>query len=417
MDLSDRPAYLVFMTTAPTVRLFDRTTPPHILTLILLAGISALSMSIFLPSLTAMAAEFGTPYATMQLAVTAYLATTAVIQIAIGPLSDRYGRRLVTLFSLGFFVLATVGTVMTQDATTFLIFRILQAAVASGMVLSRAIVRDMVPAEQAASMIGYVTMGMALVPMIGPTIGGILDQFFGWRASFVFLGLAGAGVFTLAYLDQGETLQSGGLGFREQLASYPALLGSPRFWGYAICTMFGSGAFFAFLGGASFVADKIYGLTPFQSGIALGAPAIGYALGNFFAGRYSTRLGIDRMALYGAIVASTGLGASLLVSLAGFHTAVLFFAFCTFLGLGNGMLLPNATAGLLSVKPHLAGTASGLGGALMIGGGAILSQYAGSLLSVESGAEPLQWVMLLSSVASAVAILFVMYRKRTLGLA
>jgi DHA1 family bicyclomycin/chloramphenicol resistance-like MFS transporter len=387
------------------------------LTLILLAGISALSMSIFLPSLTAMAAEFGTPYATMQLAVTAYLATTAVIQIAIGPLSDRYGRRLVTLFSLGFFVLATVGTVIAQDATTFLIFRILQAAVASGMVLSRAIVRDMVPAEQAASMIGYVTMGMALVPMIGPTIGGILDQFFGWRASFVFLGLAGAGVFTLAYLDQGETLQSGGLGFRKQLASYPALLGSPRFWGYAICTMFGSGAFFAFLGGASFVADKIYGLTPFQSGIALGAPAIGYALGNFFAGRYSTRLGIDRMALYGAIVASTGLGASLLVSLAGFHTAVLFFAFCTFLGLGNGMLLPNATAGLLSVKPHLAGTASGLGGALMIGGGAILSQYAGSLLSVESGAEPLQWVMLLSSVASAVAILFVMYRKRTLGLA
>ncbi len=405
------------MTTAPTVRLFDRTTPPHILTLILLAGISALSMSIFLPSLTAMAAEFGTSYATMQLAVTAYLATTAVIQIAIGPLSDRYGRRLVTLFSLGFFVLATIGTVIAQDATTFLIFRILQAAVASGMVLSRAIVRDMVPAEQAASMIGYVTMGMALVPMVGPTIGGILDQFFGWRASFVFLGLAGAGVFTLAYLDQGETLQSGGMGFRDQLASYPALLTSPRFWGYALCTMFGSGAFFAFLGGASFVADKIYGLTPFQSGIALGAPAIGYALGNFFAGRYSTRIGIDRMALYGAVVASTGLGASLLISLAGHNTAVLFFAFCTFLGLGNGMLLPNATAGLLSVKPHLAGTASGLGGALMIGGGAILSQYAGSLLSVESGAIPLQWVMLVSSVASAVAVLFVMFRKRTLGLA
>lgn len=405
------------MTTAPTVRLFDRTTPPHILTLILLAGISALSMSIFLPSLTAMAAEFGTPYATMQLAVTAYLATTAVIQIAIGPLSDRYGRRLVTLFSLGFFVLATIGTVFAQDATTFLVFRILQAAVASGMVLSRAIVRDMVPAEQAASMIGYVTMGMALVPMVGPTIGGILDQFFGWRASFVFLGLAGAGVFTLAYLDQGETLQSDGMGFRDQLASYPALLTSPRFWGYALCTMFGSGAFFAFLGGASFVADKIYGLTPFQSGIALGAPAIGYALGNFFAGRYSTRIGIDRMALYGAIVASTGLGASLLISLVGYNTAVLFFAFCTFLGLGNGMLLPNATAGLLSVKPHLAGTASGLGGALMIGGGAILSQYAGSLLSVESGAVPLQWVMLLSSIASAVAVLFVMFRKRTLGLA
>lgn len=405
------------MTTAPTVRLFDRTTPPHILTLILLAGISALSMSIFLPSLTAMAAEFGTPYATMQLAVTAYLATTAVIQIAIGPLSDRYGRRLVTLFSLGFFVLATIGTVFAQDATTFLVFRILQAAVASGMVLSRAIVRDMVPAEQAASMIGYVTMGMALVPMVGPTIGGILDQFFGWRASFVFLGLAGAGVFTLAYLDQGETLQSGGMGFRDQLASYPALLTSPRFWGYALCTMFGSGAFFAFLGGASFVADKIYGLTPFQNGIALGAPAIGYALGNFFAGRYSTRIGIDRMALYGAIVASTGLGASLLISLVGYNTAVLFFAFCTFLGLGNGMLLPNATAGLLSVKPHLAGTASGLGGALMIGGGAILSQYAGSLLSVESGAVPLQWVMLLSSIASAVAVLFVMFRKRTLGLA
>ena len=400
------------MTTSPIVRFLDRSTPPHIATLILIAGISALNMSIFLPSLQAMAGYFETDYATMQFALSGYLAATAVLQIFIGPISDRFGRRPVLLVSLLIFVIASIGCYFATTITAFLGFRMLQAAVATGIVLSRAIVRDMVPQAQAASMIGYVTMGMSLVPMVGPMIGGAIDQFFDWHATFLFLSICGAAVLALCYFDQGETLAEGGLSFREQLKGYPELFTSPRFWGYALCAAFASGAFFALLGGASFVASTVFGLSPLWSGIALGAPAIGYGLGNFLAGRYSVRLGINRMAVTGSLLIIFGLGLSLGLALLGFHHALIFFGCCTFLGLGNGIALPNVTAGLVSVRPHLAGTASGLGSAMMVGGGAALAQFAGTLLDPAAGAVPLQWLMFLTAIASLLSVLFVIWREK-----
>jgi DHA1 family bicyclomycin/chloramphenicol resistance-like MFS transporter len=400
------------MSVAPTVRFLDRTTPPHIITLILLAGIGALNMSIFLPSLNTMTAYFGTSYAMMQIALSGYLAVTAILQIFIGPISDKVGRRKVVLIAIVIFIIASIGALFSTSVEVFLAFRMLQATVATCLVLSRTIVRDMVPQDQAASMIGYVTMGMAIVPMVGPMIGGGLEQVFGWQASFVFLTLAGLAVLALCYLDLGETVQDGGLGFREQLKSYPALFASPRFWGYALCAAFATGAFFALLGGASFVAGEVFHLSPFWSGVGLGAPAIGYAAGNFLSGRYSVRSGINRMAMIGTIVTLFGMGASLGLALIGVNHPLVFFGFCTFLGLGNGMTMPNVTAGLLSVRPRLAGTASGLGGTIMVGGGAALSQYAGSLLTIESGTVPLQWLMFIVSGLAMASLLFVIVRER-----
>jgi DHA1 family bicyclomycin/chloramphenicol resistance-like MFS transporter len=397
------------------VRFLDRTTPPHILTLILLSGVSALNMAIFLPSLNHMAEYFGTEYAVMQFALSGYLVATAVMQIVIGPISDRFGRRPVVIGSLAIFVLATVGALFAPTVGVFLTFRLLQATVASGLVLSRAIVRDMVPQEQAASMIGYVTMGMALIPMVGPMIGGALDQAFNWQASFVFLTLAGVLVLVLVILDQGETITGKGMSFGDQLRGYPELLTSRRFWGYALCAAFGSGAFFALLGGSSFVAGEVFGLTPLWTGVALGSPAIGYTLGNFLSGRYSVRAGINRMALAGTLIASAGLGLSLVLTLFGVSHPLVFFGLCTLLGLGNGIMLPSATSGMLSVRPALAGTASGLGGAIMIGGGAAMAALAGSLLTVETGILPLQIIMFVTSALAGVSILFVMARARQIG--
>jgi len=392
--------------------MMDRTTPPHILTLVLITGMAALSMSVFLPSLAAMTTYFDTEYAIMQIALSGYLAATAVLQIFVGPVSDRYGRRMLVLWSLGLFVLASVGALFARTVEVFLFFRILQAAVATSMVLGRAIVRDIVPQDEAASMIGYVTMGMALVPMVGPMIGGGLEQVFGWQATFVFLSVAGLATLVVAYFDLGETVKGQGTGFREQVRTYPELLSSPRFWGYVLCAAFGSGAFFALLGGASFVASEIFGLSPLWSGIALGAPAIGYAFGNFLSGRFSVKVGINKMAVIGTLIAALGLGASALLTLVGVHHPLVFFGFCVFLGLGNGVMLPNVIAGSISVRPHLAGTASGLGGAIMIGGGAALSQFAGSILTIETGTMPLQLTMLSVSVLALLSVLFVIWRTK-----
>ncbi|MES2667229.1 MAG: multidrug effflux MFS transporter [Pseudomonadota bacterium] len=402
------------MTISP--RFLDRTTPPHIVTLILLAGLSALTMNIFLPSLPGMAAWFDAPYALMQLSVALYLGLSALLQIVIGPISDRYGRRPVVLWSMVLFLLATVGTLLAPNATVFLIFRMAQAVIAAGMVLSRAIVRDMVADAQAASMIGYVTMGMSIVPMIGPAIGGVLDQAFGWQASFGLLGLLGLVVLALVWADLGETATIRKVSFAAQMRQYPALLGSQRFWGYALCAAFSSGSFFAYLGGAPYVGNVIFGLSSTEIGTLFAITAVGYAAGNFAAGRFSVRLGMNRMVLTGAVITVAGLGTLLMLTLAGVHSPYVFFGLTLTMGLGNGITLPNANAGMLSIHPELAGTASGLGGAIMIGGGAALAALAGALLGPGSSELPLIWLMLASAVGALIAILAVIRRARRIGL-
>jgi DHA1 family bicyclomycin/chloramphenicol resistance-like MFS transporter len=396
-------------------RFLDRTTPPKIVTLILLAGLSALTMNIFLPSLPGMASYFGVPYGVMQQSVALYLALSAALQIVIGPISDRFGRRKVLIGSLVLFLFATVGTLLAPNATVFLIFRMAQAVIASGMVLSRAVVRDMVADAQAASMIGYVTMGMSLVPMIGPVIGGVLDDLYGWKANFGLLLVLGLGVLWLVWADLGETAVVRKVSLMDQVRTYPGLLASRRFWGYTLSAALASGCFFAYLGGAPYVGDKVFGLSSTQVGALFALTAIGYAIGNFFAGRYSVRVGMNRMILAGTVVTSAGLALLALLTWAGLSGPVVFFGLTIFMGLGNGICLPNANAGMLSVRPELAGTASGLGGAILIGGGAALAAFAGVLLGPGATEMPLILLMLASSVASVVAILFVIRRARQLG--
>ncbi|GGH30477.1 MFS transporter, DHA1 family, bicyclomycin/chloramphenicol resistance protein [Cribrihabitans marinus] len=393
-----------------------RRSPPTIATLILLSGLSALTMNIFLPSLPNMTEYFRTDYRLMQLSVALYLAVNAGLQVVIGPIADKAGRRPVILWGIGLFLLATLGCIFAPNAQVFLAFRMGQAVIAAGMVLSRAAVRDMYDQDQAASMIGYVTMGMAVVPMLGPAIGGLLDEFLGWKANFWLLLLLGGAAFALTFADFGETALKSGKTLVAQFREYPELLTSPRFWGYSMASGLSSGAFFAYLGGAPFVGTEVFGMSPGTLGIYFGSPALGYFLGNFVSGRYSVRFGVNRMVLWGCWLNAFGITLSLLVMLAGMGTAVSFFGFMTFVGLGNGMAIPNATAGALSVRPHLAGTASGLNGAIMLGGGAGLSALAGALLSPETGALPLLWLMLITAAAAVASILLVIRRERRLGL-
>lgn len=415
MDKTVARSYAGAMTMTPDVRFLDRATPPHIATLILMAGLAALSMNIFLPSLPAMTRYFETDYRLMQLSVAAYLGVNALLQIIIGPISDRFGRRPVILWGTGLFMVATLGCILAPDPYTFLGFRMAQAVVVTGMVLSRAVVRDMVPAEQAASMIGYVTMGMALVPMVGPFLGGILDTVFGWQANFWLLLALGGAVYWLVWRDLGETALQRSTSFAAQFRQYPELLTARRFWGYCLSAAFASGAFFAYLGGAPFVGQELFGLSSIWLGFSFGSVALGYMMGNFISGRFSTRIGINRMMLWGAALSSAGLLVSLALFYAGLGSALVFFLFMNFVGLGNGMVLPNANAGMLSVRPALAGSASGLGGAIMIGGGAALSALAGALLTHETGAFPLLWIMFLSSALGVVSTVYVIRRERSIA--
>ncbi|WP_313617629.1 multidrug effflux MFS transporter [Rhizobium sp.] len=375
-------------------RFLDRTTPPHIITLVVIAGVAALCMNVFLPSLAAMALYFEVDYAVMQFAVSGYLAATACLQLIIGPLSDLFGRRPVMLASIAIMIVATLVCMLAPNITVFMIGRVAQAAVVSGFVLARAIVRDMVPMEQAASMIGYVTMGMSVVPMIGPTVGGLLNDISGWQSSFALLALLGVGILALAWFDLGETNHNRSASFSQQFHAWPELLRSPLFWGYALTSTFSSGMFFSFLGGAPFVGSVLYGLAPAMLGLQFFFMASGYMLGNFVSGRYASQIGITRMMLSGNVIAIAGIVTAIVLISSGAESAYAFFVPLALIGVGNGVTLPSANAGMVSVQPHLAGSASGLGGAMTIGGGAVLSVLASSVLSREDGTWPLLIVML-----------------------
>ena len=397
------------------VRFLNRSTPPHILTLILLASISALTMNIFLPSLPNIASELNSSTSILGLSVGIYLASSAVLQLIIGPFSDQFGRRPLILWSLIIFCISTLATVFVTNTAQFLILRVFQAISASCMVLARAIVRDTTESiEKAGSKIAYVTMGMALVPMVGPAIGGLLDYQYGWEASFWLLFLLGLVILIIAFFDVGETLSDHNQSFLQQISTYPSLLRSKRFWGYCLSSAFVSGAFFSYLGGAPFVGNEVFGLEPKDLGFWFGAPAIGYVLGNFLSGRFSTKIGLDKMIFLGVTTALFGVSISLTISFLDHGSVLSFFGLMTLVGLGNGMSIPNATAAMMSINPKLAGTAAGLGSAIMIGGGAGLSAIANFILIHGSSEIPLIMLMWTSVFCGLCSVAYVSYRKKTL---
>lgn len=391
------------------------TSPPRLFTLVLLSALSVLSLNMFLPSLSNIAEAFQADYALVNLSIAGYAGMTAVMLLIMGPLSDRFGRRPVILVGLVIFILASLGCLLATNIWVFLLFRMLQGAIICGWVLSNAVIRDMVPAREAASLMGYLAMAWAVAPMLGPMFGGALDELFGWRASFLaFVGF-GVAIFALCWVDLGETNKTPSGTFMKQFQAYPELFRSRRFWGYALCMAFSTGAFYAFLGGSPLVAKTVLALSPATLGFYMGTITAGFAVGSFLSGRYAKRYPLTTMMISGRIVACAGLMVGLALVLAGVVNVISLFGATVFVGLGNGLTMPSSSAGALSVRPKLAGSASGLSGALTVGGGAVLSSITGAILTEENGAYALLGMMLFSSLMALVAALYVLRIDRHEG--
>jgi DHA1 family bicyclomycin/chloramphenicol resistance-like MFS transporter len=386
---------------------------PRIITLFVIAACGPAGMNLCLPSLPNIGRHFDASYSLVQLLVTGYLVATALLQLAIGPLSDRYGRRPVLLACLVIFIVSSIACIYAPNIETLLALRIAQASAAAGMVLARAIVRDTVrSADDAASRMGYVTMGMSLMPMLGPIIGGFLDEALGWQSTFVLMTSFGLFAFVVAWHDVAETNLHRSSSMTAQFRSYPELLGSPRFWGYSLTAGFGSGAFFAFLGGGPYIASEVLGLSASQYGLNFALISAGYMFGNFLSGRFSRRVGLDRMILGGNLLAIAGMGTGTLLAFYGHYSTLTLFGSAALVAIGNGMTLPNSNAGMVSVSPHLAGSASGLGGALQVAVGAGMAFIAGVVIAGAAGPLPLFAVMLTSVILALIANLSILRRHR-----
>jgi DHA1 family bicyclomycin/chloramphenicol resistance-like MFS transporter len=361
-----------------------------------------------------MARALGVDFTTIQLTLSLYLAAMAVGQLIIGPLSDRFGRRPVLLIGLAIFVTGSLICLVAQDIVLLIFGRIVQAVGGcAGITLSRAIVRDLYGRNQVASMIGYVTMGMAIAPMLAPTIGGILETFYGWRASFAFLMAFGSLALLFAFLQLHETNHNrGAAGSAQALVhSYFSLFGSRLFWGYTLATSFVSAVFFAFLAGAPYVMIELMGRSPAEYGFYFAIVPCGYILGNFASGRFAGRVGVNQMILAGTLLTLASVVAMAAIFAAGFIHPAALFGPMFFIGLGNGLVLPSGIAGAVSVKPDAAGAAAGLSGSLQIGFGALVAPLVGAAL--DKTVWPLIAIMAVCALCAITSFGLVTQRRKT----
>jgi len=392
--------------------------PPRLFTLVLLSGLSVVSLNMFLPSLSNIAAELQAGYGLLaSMSIAGYAGMTTVLQLLIGPFSDRFGRRPVILVSLVIYILGSLGCLLAMDVWTFLLFRTIQAAIVSGFALSRVIIRDTEPAEKAAGLMGYLSIAWAIAPMLAPMLGGALDPLFGWRANFIAFLVFGAAVLALCWLDLGETNKNPSETFTKQFKSFPSLFRSWLFWGYSLCMAFSMGALYAFLAAAPLVATAVLRMSPATLGIYMGSTAAGFILGSFVSGRFAAHYPLTTMIVAGRVVAFAGLTVGLGLLLAGIVHEFSLFGSCVFLGVGNGISMPSSNVGAMSVRPELVGSAAGLSGALTGAGGALMSGITSTVLNEANAAFVLLGMMLVSSIMALLAALFVLCldRRKTKG--
>ncbi len=377
--------------------------PARLFLLVLVAAtaVGPLSMQIFLPALPAIQAAFGVTAALAQLALSISFFAIAFATLAYGPLSDRFGRRPLLLIGLVLFVGGTVICALAPSIELLIVGRVVQACGgASGLVLARAIVRDLYDRERATTVLAYLTMAMVVAPMIAPTIGGILTDLFGWRASFVLVLMVGAVVLlaTGAVLSETNKTRGATQTLRGMAREFAGLLAHPLFRGYAMQTAFGMGMFFTFLGAAPYLMSQTLQMTSLDMAIGRGlatfgmaadgfratlyglyfiAVSLGFMVGNFIAAKFSRTVGGDRMIVLGsglAVVATlVGLGLTAL----GVWTPPMVFGCATVIAFSNGLAIPNGQSGLVSVNPRLAGSASGLSSFLQMLVASVLTQAMG----------------------------------------
>jgi DHA1 family bicyclomycin/chloramphenicol resistance-like MFS transporter len=357
------------------------------LTLLLsfLTALGPLSMDMYLPSLPDIARALDAPVLQVQLTISSYLFGFAVGQIFYGPVSDRIGRRPVLLAALVVYALATVGCAAARSIDALIGLRFLQALGGAGaIVLARAVVRDLysgVRAGRELSLMGAIT---GVAPIVAPVIGGALQTFFGWRATFVLLLVFAVvvGLTTVRLLP--ETLREptkAPFSVRAMAVMYWSVAVHRGFLAYLAILTASFVGLFAWISGAPVVMQTVtYGLTPFIFGVSFALGSAGYVLGTFIAARIVMRLGLDRLIGIGtAAMACGGIWMALVVALALPHV-LWFVGGMTLYLAGLGFALPSTMAGALTPFHDRAGTASSVMGFAQQSGAAITAAAVGAYL-------------------------------------
>jgi DHA1 family bicyclomycin/chloramphenicol resistance-like MFS transporter len=355
---------------------------PFIAALGAITLIGPLAVHLYLPLMPEVKKAFAISEALVGMTFSLTLLIMAIVNLAYGSLSDRYGRRPVLLTGLTLFTAGGAVAALADSVAGLIVGRIIQALGAGcGMPLARVIARDAYGADRLVKAIAYLSMAYALGPMLSPLFGGMLIDALGWRSGLWFAVLCGAFITTLAFLvlyetrpaDETESVTSG------VLRNYATLLAHPRFTAFVLHTGFATATFYAMAAASAFLMKDYLGRSATEFGLYFVLFPVGLLAGNWLSSALAHRFSIETMVLIGSVINMAAVISQSALILAGYLSPLIIFIPGFLVTFGQGLALPNAQAGALRVVPALAGTAAGAGVFFQSFLGAVFSQIYGLL--------------------------------------
>jgi len=395
----------------------SRSSSPTIPFIILLAGLSAfgpISIDMYLPAFPAITKEFHAASGSAEITLAAFLVSAGIGQAVYGPLSDRFGRRLPLIAGCLLYILGAIWAAMAHSIPELTAARLLQGfGSSSGMVIGRAVVRDLYNQNEAARMFSLLMLIMGAAPILAPWMGGELLGFMSWRGIFVVTALFGLVILGKTFLFLPETLppqrRTRG-GAKTALHNFKTLLTDKNFLGYVLTAGFTSGILFSYISGSPTGLMKFYQLTPKQFSFLFAINASGLILASQINNFLLKRLEITQI-LKWVVACSSALGLALiLVSASGLGGVTLLMVCLFFTLFSLGLTFPNIAAAALAPHGKMAGSASALIGAMQF----LLGGCGGALVGLfnNGSAVPMCGVMAGAALCSFLSLHFLAFAKR-----